>query len=183
MNVSIETRKADTDVVVMDIVGELSAGEAGLMFRGVFQRCTWSARWRQGGRRRQRVQREGTKQTKTHGGRKRRCDRSRRRLKAGDPVAHRSFVRLRSSRLRGEPRSPRSSRFSHLQMFEATELVILDPARRVQRGSAKAQIVTSSSGAFHHFPFSARHNSPSRRRGGVVVRDGAACLHRRLARC
>ena len=39
MDVSIETRKADTDVVVMDIVGELSAGEAGLLFRGVFQRC------------------------------------------------------------------------------------------------------------------------------------------------
>jgi anti-sigma B factor antagonist len=39
MSVSIETRKTDSDVVVMDIAGKLSAGEAGLNFRGVFQRC------------------------------------------------------------------------------------------------------------------------------------------------
>jgi anti-sigma B factor antagonist len=38
MDVSIETRKTDTDVVVMDIAGRLSAGESGMMFRGVFQR-------------------------------------------------------------------------------------------------------------------------------------------------
>ena len=39
MDVSIETRKADTGVVIMDVAGRLSAGEAGLLFRGVFQRC------------------------------------------------------------------------------------------------------------------------------------------------
>ena len=39
MDVSIETRKTDSDVVVMDVAGRLSAGETGLMFRGNFQRC------------------------------------------------------------------------------------------------------------------------------------------------
>src|SRR5262245_24232839 len=38
MDVSIETRKTDAGVVVMDVAGRLSAGETGLFFRGVFQR-------------------------------------------------------------------------------------------------------------------------------------------------
>ena len=36
MDVSIETRKADTGVVIIDVTGRLCAGEAGLLFRGVF---------------------------------------------------------------------------------------------------------------------------------------------------
>ena len=39
MDVSIEARKADRNVVVLDVVGKLSAGPAGLAFRGLFQRC------------------------------------------------------------------------------------------------------------------------------------------------
>ena len=39
MDVSIEARKTDRNVTVMDVVGRLSAGQAGLAFRGVFQRC------------------------------------------------------------------------------------------------------------------------------------------------
>jgi anti-sigma B factor antagonist len=38
MDVSIETRKTETDVVVMDIAGRLAAGETGLRFRGELQR-------------------------------------------------------------------------------------------------------------------------------------------------
>jgi anti-sigma B factor antagonist len=39
MDVSIEARKADRNVIVMDIAGRLSAGETGALFRTVFQRC------------------------------------------------------------------------------------------------------------------------------------------------
>jgi anti-sigma B factor antagonist len=39
MDVSIETRKADADVIVMDVAGRLAAGETGQMFRGELQRC------------------------------------------------------------------------------------------------------------------------------------------------
>ena len=39
MDLSIETRKADRNVTVIDIAGRLSAGETGLAFRGAFQRC------------------------------------------------------------------------------------------------------------------------------------------------
>jgi len=39
MDVSIEARKADKNVIVVDIVGRLAAGETGLLFRSVFQRC------------------------------------------------------------------------------------------------------------------------------------------------
>jgi anti-sigma B factor antagonist len=38
MDLTIETRKTDAGVVVMNIAGRLSAGETGLFFRGVFQR-------------------------------------------------------------------------------------------------------------------------------------------------
>ena len=39
MDVSIEARKADKGVVVIDMAGRLAAGETGLLFRNVFQRC------------------------------------------------------------------------------------------------------------------------------------------------
>ena len=39
MDVSIETRRTDKNIVIMDVAGKLSAGETGLLFRGVFQRC------------------------------------------------------------------------------------------------------------------------------------------------
>ena len=39
MDVSIEARQVDTGVVIIDVAGRLSAGEAGLLFRRVFQRC------------------------------------------------------------------------------------------------------------------------------------------------
>ena len=38
MDVSIETRKTETGVVVMDIAGRVAAGETGLRFRGELQR-------------------------------------------------------------------------------------------------------------------------------------------------
>jgi anti-sigma B factor antagonist len=39
MDVSIETRPADRNVVVLDVAGRLAAGETGMLFREVFQRC------------------------------------------------------------------------------------------------------------------------------------------------
>ena len=39
MDVSIETRAADRNVVVLDVAGRLAAGETGMLFRGIFQRC------------------------------------------------------------------------------------------------------------------------------------------------
>jgi len=38
MDVSIETRRTDSDIAVIDVAGRLSAGETGLKFRGEFQR-------------------------------------------------------------------------------------------------------------------------------------------------
>ncbi|HET9217614.1 MAG TPA: STAS domain-containing protein [Terriglobia bacterium] len=44
MDVSIETRTADRNVVVLDVAGRLAAGETGMLFRGIFQRSLGEGR-------------------------------------------------------------------------------------------------------------------------------------------